>query len=457
MSNEIRFINVFLLLFLCLLYFIKEWIIITILIKNGRIIDPLTNTDKVMDILVENNVIQEISKTIDIDADKVIDASNKWVVPGFIDLHVHLREPGFEYKETIETGSKSAAKGGFTTICCMPNTKPVTDSKMVVEYIKLKAEKEACINVLPIGSITKAQKGEEISDIGDMVKAGICAISEDGKSVKNSLLLKQAMFIAKEYSIPVMSHCEDIDLVQKGAMNESEYSKTLGIRGISNASEEVIEARDIILAKETQAHLHLCHVSTEGGIELIKEAKQRNLNVTAEVCPHHFTLTDSMVTKDNTNMKMNPPLRSANDVEALKKALENGIIDVIATDHAPHSVEDKNKDFENAAFGIVGLETAFPLAFTELVYKGYLTPSQLIEKMSTNPAKILGIDKGSLKRGKVADITIIDPDAEYEININEFVSKSKNSPFDGYKVRGKILYTIVGGKIIVEDGELNDN
>lgn len=435
----------------------KGVITITIIIKNGRVIDAVSNIDRVMDILIEDGIIKEVSQPINKNADKIIDAANKWVVPGFIDLHVHLREPGFEYKETIKTGTKSAAKGGFTTVCCMPNTNPVVDSKMVVEYIKLKAEKEASVNVLPIGSITKSQKGEQLSDIEGMIKAGICAISEDGKSVKNALLLKQAMLIAKKFNIPVMSHCEDIDLVQKGAMNESKYSKALGIRGISNSSEEVIEARDIILAKETQAHLHLCHVSTSVGVELIREAKKRGQNISAEVCPHHFTLTDSVVTKDNTNMKMNPPLRSETDVKSLKEALKDGTIDVIATDHAPHSIEDKNKSFEDAAFGIVGLETAFSLALTELVCKGYLTPLQLIEKMSANPAKILGIDKGSLKVGKVADITIIDPEAEYKIDINKFASKSKNSPFNGYKVRGKILYTIINGKIILENGELNDN
>lgn len=365
-----------------------------------------------------------------------------------------MRDPGYEYKETIKTGSKSAAKGGFTTICCMPNTNPIVDNKAIVEYIKLKAQKEACVNVLPIGSITKGEKGQELSDIDEMAKAGICALSEDGKTVSNSMLLKKAMIKSAGLDLPVMSHCEDVDLAGNGSMNEGKSSQHLGIEGISDDSEEVIIARDIIIARNTNTHLHLCHVSTKGGVQLIREAKARGENISAEVCPHHFTLTDEDVALDNTNTKMNPPLRSKQDVEALKKGLEDGTIDVIATDHAPHSSEDKAKEYEKAPFGIVGLETAFPLSLTVLGYNGYLTPMQLIEKLSTNPAKILGIDKGSLKRGKIADITIIDPDVKYNIDKDTFESKSKNTPFDDYEVHGKILYTIVNGKIVVEDGFL---
>lgn len=426
----------------------------TILIKGGRVIDPSANIDKVMDILIENNYIKQLGKDLDIEADTIIDAQNKWVVPGLIDLHVHLREPGYEYKETIYTGSRSAVKGGFTTICCMPNTNPVIDNKTIVEYINLKSQKEAYVNVLPIGSITKGQKGEQLSDIEQMAKAGACAISEDGRTVENSYILKQAMEQAANLNIPVMSHCEDINLVQKGAMNEGENSKSLGIKGISDISEEAIIARDIVIARSTNVHLHLCHVSTKGGVQLVREAKARDESVSAEVCPHHFTLTDNDVKIDDTNTKMNPPLRTKEDVEALKRGLSDGTIEVIATDHAPHNICDKNLEYEKAAFGIIGLETAFPLAFTELVYNGFLTPMQLIEKMSTNPAKILGIDKGTLKKGKIADIAIIDTDIQYKIDISTFESKSKNSPFDGYEVYGKIIYTIVNGEIIVEDSSL---
>lgn len=426
----------------------------TTLIKNGRIIDPSTNTDEIMDIFVDGNIIKDIGNLLLKDADTIIDAGNCWVVPGLIDVHVHLREPGYEYKESIATGTRSAAKGGFTTICCMPNTNPVIDNKTIVEYIKLKSEKEACVNVLPIGSITKSQKGEEISDIQQMIEAGVCAISEDGKSVLDSYILKQAMRYASKFNIPVMSHCEDINLVNKGAMNESKKAYCLGIKGISADSEEVITARDIILARSTGVHLHLCHMSTKGSVQLLKEAKVRGENVSGEVCPHHFTLTDEAVKIDDTNTKMNPPLRSYEDVECLKKALSDGIIEVIATDHAPHSQSDKNCDYNKAPFGIVGLETALSLSITELVDKGYITPIQLIAKMSTNPAKVLGIDKGTLQKGKIADITIINPDIKYKIDINTFESKSRNTPFNGYEVKGKAIYTIVSGNIIMSNGKL---
>ncbi len=426
----------------------------TILIKNGRVIDPSVNLDKVMDILIEDNKIKDLDENINIVADKEIDAKGKWVTPGLIDIHVHLREPGYEYKETIATGTRSACKGGFTTICCMPNTNPVIDSEIMVEYIKLKVQREGYVNVLPIGAITKGQQGEELANIGQMVNAGVCAISEDGKTVKNAGLLKKAMKYASMFNIPMMSHCEDVNLVGGGAMNSGVTSELLGIKGISQDSEEVIVARDIILAKSTGIHLHLCHISTKGSVQLLKEAKLRGEKVTAEVCPHHFTLTDKAVEGYDTNTKMNPPLRSSEDVECLKKALADGIIEVIATDHAPHHFDDKNCEYEKASFGIVGLETSVALSITELVNKGYLTPIQLIEKMSTNPAKILGIDKGTLQKGKIADITIIDPEVEYTIDASKFESKSKNTPFNNYKVKGKAMYTILNGEIIMENFEL---
>lgn len=425
-----------------------------ILIKNGRLINPATGIDEVMDVLVNDSVVEKIEKNINDDADKVIDADKCWVTPGFIDVHVHLRDPGYEYKETIATGTRAAAKGGFTTICCMPNTSPVTDSEIMVEYIKMKAARDGVVNVLPIGSITKGQSGEELANIGQMANAGACAISEDGKSVLSSGLLKTAMKYAKMFNIPVLSHCEDMSLVGGGSMNAGAASQLLGLKGISNDSEEVIVARDIILARSTNSKLHICHVSTKGSIQLLREAHARGESVTAEICPHHFTLTDEAVMDYDGNTKMNPPLRSAEDVLALKEALKDGTVGIIATDHAPHSLDEKNCEYEKAAFGIVGLETALPLGIKVLIGEGWLTPSQLIEKMTINPAKMLGIDKGSIEVGKVADITIIDPEAEYKVDVSKFASKSKNSPFDGYEVKGKIEYTIVGGKVVVEKGEL---
>ena len=425
-----------------------------ILIKNGRLINPATGIDEVMDVLVNDSVVEKIEKNINDDADKIIDADKCWVTPGFIDVHVHLRDPGYEYKETIATGTRAAAKGGFTTICCMPNTSPVTDSEIMVEYIKMKAARDGIVNVLPIGSITKGQSGEELANIGQMANAGACAISEDGKSVLSSGLLKTAMKYAKMFNIPVLSHCEDMSLVGGGSMNAGAASQLLGLKGISNDSEEVIVARDIILARSTNSKLHICHVSTKGSIQLLREAHARGENVTAEICPHHFTLTDEAVMDYDGNTKMNPPLRSAEDVLALKEALKDGTVGIIATDHAPHSLDEKNCEYEKAAFGIVGFETALPLGIKVLIGEGWLTPSQLIEKMTINPAKMLGIDKGSIEVGKVADITIIDPEAEYKVDVSKFASKSKNSPFDGYEVKGKIEYTIVGGKVVVEKGEL---
>jgi len=427
-----------------------------IVIKGGRIIDPANNIDGIFDLLIENDKIKYIDSSIDENCDKVIDARNMWVVPGLIDLHVHLREPGFERKETIATGTRSAAMGGFTTICCMPNTKPVTDNEILVEYIKMKAKREGVVNVLPIGAITKGQKGEELADIGKMATVGACAISEDGKSVENSALMKNALKYATMFNLPVFSHCEDINLVGKGSMNAGEKASLLGLKGISNDSEEVIVSRDMILADSVKAKLHLCHISTKGCVELIKQAKKRGVNVTAEVTPHHFTLSEDDIIDYDSNFKMNPPLRKKEDVEALKEALKDNVIQVIATDHAPHHIDEKNCEFEKAANGIIGLETALPLAISELVEKEILTPSQLIEKMSYNPSKILNSDKGTLSIGAIADITIIDANREYTINSDLFQSKARNTPFNGRKVKGKIEYTIVKGKIIVEKGKLRE-
>ena len=425
-----------------------------LLIQNGQVIDPASQTNEVMDILVENGIISKIEKSITDNADKIINAEGNWVTPGFIDVHVHLREPGYEYKETIATGTRSAAKGGYTTICPMPNTNPVCDSDIMIEYIKLKAEREGVVHVLPIGAITKGQKGEELSNIGKMAKAGACAISEDGKSVPSSGLLKTAMKYAKMFDIPVLSHCEDINLVAGGSMNAGTSAQLLGLKGISNDSEEIIVARDMILAKSTNSKLHICHMSTKGSVELLRQAKLAGQTVTAEATPHHFTLSDDFITDYDGNTKMNPPLRSKEDVLAIRQALKDNVIDIIATDHAPHSIDEKNCEYEKVAFGIVGLETALPLGITVLVEGGWLTPMELITKMTYNPAKMLNIDKGTLTIGKSADITIIDPNKTYKIDANTFASKSKNTPFGGFEVKGKVMYTIVDGNIVVENGEL---
>lgn len=420
----------------------------TILIKNGRLINPSENLDKVMDIFVEDGIIKEKAETIDRQADTVIDAAGCYVMPGLIDLHVHFRDPGLTYKEDIETGSKAAAKGGFTTVCCMPNTKPVVDNVETVKYIIEKGEKTGLTNVLPVGAVTKNMAGVEITDVEELKKAGICAISEDGKSVMNSGVYRKAMKNAAKANVPVLAHCEDINLVEGGVINLGDKSSELGVKGISNAVEDVIAMRDIMLAKETGATLHLCHCSTKDSVEMVKRAKEEGIKVTAEVCPHHFSMCSDDITSNDGNFKMNPPLRAREDMEALIKGLQDDIMDVISTDHAPHSAEEKAKDLEHAPFGIVGLETSVALTVTNLVKKGYLTSMQMAAKMSYNPAKVLGIPKGTLDEGKIADITIIDPDKEYTIDVNTFESKGKNTPFDGYKVSGEVEYTILNGKVV---------
>lgn len=421
----------------------------TILIKNGRIIDPMSNRDEVADLYVEDGIVSQVGKGIEREAERIIDATDLLVMPGFIDLHVHLREPGLEHKETIETGAMAAARGGFTTICAMPNTKPVVDSREVVEDIYKRAEKAKC-HVLQVGAVTKGQMGAELADIREMKQAGICAISEDGKSVMDSKLYKEAMVIAKEEKLPVFAHCEDKNLVGKGALNAGKKAEELGVEGITNAVEDIITARDILLSKETGARLHLCHCSTADSVRMVEEAKKEGLLVTAEVCPHHFTLTEDDIEGSDTNYKMNPPLRSKADKEALIEGLKNNIMDVISTDHAPHHADEKAKPMAEAPFGIVGLETAYALTNSELVEKGYLSQKQLVEKMSANPAKVLGMDKGCIGEGKVADIVITNPKEEYVIDVNEFASKGKNTPFNGRKVTGKVKYTILAGELVYE-------
>ena len=422
-----------------------------ILIQNGYVLDPESKREGIFDVLVEDDKIVKVAEKIDDAADRVIDATGSYVMPGFIDLHVHLRDPGLEYKETLETGGKAAARGGVTTVCAMPNTKPVTDNAEMIASIHERAKTECPVNVIQIGAITVGQLGEELADIEGMAKAGCHAISEDGKSVMNASLYRKAMKIAKENNISIFAHCEDITMVEGGVMHADEKAQALGLKGITNAVEDVIVARDILLAKETGVRLHLCHCSTEDSVKLVEAAKKEGLPVTAEVCPHHFAMTTDDITEDDGNYKMNPPLRGKSDVEALKAGLKADIMDVIATDHAPHSAEEKNCSMKKAAFGIVGLETMACLTYTELVETGILTPMQMAEKTSYNPAKILGLaDKGAIAEGKIADIVIFDKNKEYEIDKNTFLSKGKNTPFHGRKVKGEVAYTLVSGNVVYE-------
>ncbi|MCI7149100.1 dihydroorotase [Bariatricus sp. HCP28S3_E4] len=422
-----------------------------LLIKNGHVVNPENDLNAVQDVLIENDRIIKVADSVRDDADTVLDAKGMYVMPGFIDLHVHLRDPGLTYKETLETGGMAAARGGVTTICAMPNTRPVTDTSQMIEELHERAAHESPVHVIQLGAITKGQLGEELADIRGMAEAGCHAISEDGKSVMNASLYRKAMKIAKEEGISIFAHCEDITMVEGGVMNADAKAKELGLPGITNSVEDVIVARDILLAKETGVRLHLCHCSTQDSVEMIRLAKAEGLPVTGEVCPHHFTLCTDDIREDDGNYKMNPPLRAREDVEALKRGLADGTMDVIATDHAPHSAEEKNRSMAKAAFGIVGLETSAALTYTELVEPGILTVMQMAEKMSYNPAKILGLnDKGSVSEGKIADLVIFDPEKEYRIDVEKFASKGKNTPFNGYPVKGEVACTIVDGKIVYQ-------
>ena len=438
-----------------------------ILIKGGHVINPATKMDEVADVRIENDVIAEIGKNLKAKkTDRVIQAKGYYVMPGFIDMHVHFRDPGFEQKEDIYTGMAAAAHGGYTTVLTMPNTKPVVDNADVVNYVHTKAASGHCIHVMQVGAVTKGQQGKELADIKGMVEAGIPAISEDGKSVMNAEVYREGMLEAAKYGIPVLAHCEDINMVNGGVMNADAKAKELDMPGITNSVEDVIIARDIVLSKETGAQLHLCHCSTADSVKMVKLAKEEGLKVSAEVCPHHFTLTSDDIKKfvpqiengiliphetdADTNYKMNPPLRTGKDVEALKEGLRDGIMDVISTDHAPHTFDDKNTSMKKAPFGIVGLETAACLTYSELVLGGYLTPMQMAEKMSYNPARIIGIDKGDIQPGKKADVVLFDPNESYRIDKNTFASKGRNTPFDGREVTGRVKLTICDGNIVYE-------
>lgn len=421
------------------------------LIKGGHIIDAKSGIDDCLDILIEDGKIVEIGKDLELVTEDIIYAEGKYVLPGLVDAHCHLRDPGFEYKEDIETGTRSAAKGGFTSIACMPNTNPVIDNQAIVKYIMNKAKQDGVVNVYPIGAISKGLKGEELSEIGELKFAGAVAVSDDGRPLKSSSLMKKALQYSSMFDITVISHCEDLELADEGTMNEGYLSTILGLKGIPSAAEEIMVSRELILAEYTKIPVHIAHVSTELSVDLIRHAKSRGVKVTCETCPHYFTLTEEACEGFNTLAKVNPPLRTQKDVQAIIEGLKDGTIDIIATDHAPHHPDEKNVEFALAANGMVGFETALPLSITYLVKPGHLTTMQLVEKMCVNPSKILGLNKGSIEVGSSADLTIIDMDEEYVVDIQKFSSKSKNSPFDGFKLQGTVYYTIVNGNVVVRE------
>jgi dihydroorotase len=433
-----------------------EDITMKLLLTGGRIIDPSQNLDAQMDLMIENGMIVKIGKGIhklenasrksSAEETTVINVRGMAIVPGLIDMHTHLREPGFEYRETIQTGSAAATTGGFTAVACMPNTKPVNDTRSVTEYIKRKALSCNIVNVYPIAAISMGSEGTTMTEFRDLQDAGAVAFSDDGKPVTDSALMRRALEYATSLDMPIISHCEDLYLSAGGSMNEGFVSTELGLQGIPIIAEETIVARDIIIAEYTKTILHIAHVSTAGSVRLIRDAKERGVKVTAETAPHYFTLTDEALREFDTRTKVNPPLRTDRDIIALKKGLKDGTIDAIASDHAPHASTDKEVEFEYAASGMTGLETSLGLSM-KLVHEGILTMKDLILKMSTNPAGILKLPKGNLKIGSDADVTIIDLDKTWILDRNSMRSKGKNTPFHGWTFTGKAMMTIVGGDI----------
>ena len=424
-----------------------------ILIKGGKVVDPGRFVG-VADVLIDGGKIAAVGSNLQAPAGTtMIDATGRLVLPGFVDLHVHFREPGFEYKETIQSGSAAAVAGGFTTVCCMPNTNPVNDNQAVTEFILERSRMAGLANVWPVGAITKGSEGKELAEIGDLRRSGCVAISDDGRPVMNSLVMRRAMEYALAFDLTVVDHCEDLHLAEGGCMNEGLVSTELGLPGIPSAAEDVMVARNLSLSELTGARLHLAHISTAGSVRMVREAKARGIKVTAEACPHHFTLTEEVVRGYNTHAKMNPPLRTWDDVRAIKEGLRDGAIDVIATDHAPHATQEKQQDFTEAPFGIVGLETAFSLTLG-LVEEGVLSLEQAVEKLTSAPAAAFGLKKGTLAVGADADVAIVDQQAQWVVDPGKFRSKSRNTPFVGWKVKGRVLTTIVGGRVVFEAGPL---
>ncbi len=418
-------------------------------IKDGYVLDPATGIDQRCDILIEDGIIKDIGTGFN--GDEVISANGLYVFPGFIDLHTHIREPGKEDREDIESGSKAAAKGGYTGVVMMPNTDPPVDDASVVEYIKRRNAEVGCVRIYPCGAITKGREGKEIAEIGSLVKAGCVAISDDGSSVMNADIMRRALEYAKMFDVVVISHPEDVNLSAGGQMNEGAVSTLLGMRGIPSISEDVMVIRDILIAGYTKSRLHLAHISTALGVEFVEWAKAKGIKVTAEATPHHLLISDKAVMGFNTNTKMNPPLREEGDRRALIEALKKGVIDVISTDHAPHADYEKDLEYDYANFGVIGLETAFSAIYTRLVEGGEFRLGDLVSRMSSIPAQIFGLPGGRIEKGGVADLTLVDLNKEWLVREDDFVSKSKNSPFLGWKLKGRVKYTIVGGKVIYRE------
>ncbi len=425
-----------------------------ILIKGGRIVDPANGRDFQGDLLVSNTKVEKIGKSLRVKADRVIDATGLVVAPGFIDMHVHLREPGYEEKETIRTGSMSGAKGGFTSLVPMANTNPPIDNAGMVDFVLKRAEHTAVTRVFPVAAVTKGIEGKQLTEAGELKEVGAVALSDDGCPIVDSELMRRALEYAGMFGLPIIVHEEDPELAGNGCMNEGYNSTVLGLSAIPKAAEEVMVSRDLSIAELTGGRVHFAHVTTARSVELIRDAKKRGLAVTAETAPHHFSLTDDALKTYNTNAKMKPPLRDKEDVAAIKEGLKDGTLDAIATDHASHTVAEKEVEFDVAPFGIVGLETALPLMLTELVEPGVLPLPEAIAKVTVNPAHILGLPLGELREGGPADITIFSPDEQVVVDSSSFASLGRNTPFDGFKLKGRVLYTIVDGIIALDQGEL---
>jgi dihydroorotase len=423
-----------------------------ILLRGGRLLDPSQHLDETGDLLLADGVVEAVGRVGDVRRDgaelETIDCAGRVVSPGFIDVHCHLREPGREEVETIASGARAAAAGGFTAVCAMPNTDPVTDNQAAVGFILSQARRAAAARVYPIGAISIGEKGETLAEFGEMVGAGAVAVSDDGKPVVSAQLMRTALEYARTFGIPVADHCEEPTLAAGGAMNEGLVSARLGLKGIPSEAEEIMAIRDILLARRTGGHIHLCHMSTRGSVELIRWGKERGIDVTAEVCPHHLSLTEDAVEGYDTNAKMNPPLRTAADVEALQQAVQDGTIDVIATDHAPHHYDEKEREFADAPNGIVGLETALAVNLTWLVHRGIVALPLLVERMACAPARLFKLPGGTLRRGAIGDVTVFDPDAEWTVDPSRFESKGRNTPYAGRTLRGIVELTLVDGRVI---------
>ena len=420
----------------------------SLLVKGGRVIDPASSLDGTADVLIDNGRITSVGRDLPRNGAGLLDASGLIVAPGFIDMHVHLREPGIEHSETIETGARAAAAGGFTSICCMPNTLPVNDNATVTSYIVERARQYALVNVFPIGAITKDSAGEELAAIGSMKSAGIVALSDDGRPVMNARVMRRAMEMAKSFGLPVIDHCEDLNLSSGGDMHEGVHSTRLGLRGIPSSSEDVMVARDILLAQTTGARFHVAHISSHRSIDMVRRAKERGLPVTSEATPHHFSISDADIAPYDSNYKMKPPLGSTCDTAAVIDGIVSGAIDAIATDHAPHPGSEKMQEFEKCPFGIIGLETAVGLSLEKLYHSGRISLMRLVELFTTGPARILGLERGSLAQGLPGDMTILNTELSWTYDVNHSFSKSKNSPFHGWKFRGGPVMTIVGGAVV---------